>query len=140
VRPTTGAPLVVTNLTRAGTAVLAGVTNGASNCGTLREIAGAANRLTILTQPSSNAVAGMALAQQPVVCVKDQFGNTRSAANGNADNATVVTASRVAGSGVLQGTTNVTAADGLVAFTNLSHLVATNISIQFTSGSLVSTT
>ncbi|TAK93698.1 MAG: Ig-like domain repeat protein [Verrucomicrobia bacterium] len=139
VRPTAGAPLVVTNLTKSGTATIAGLTNTISNLGMLRENAGAANRLAILTQPSSTATAGVAFAQQPVVCVKDQFGNLLSAANGSADNATVVTATRVAGSGVLQGATNVVASDGLVAFTDLSHTVATNITISFTSGSLAGT-
>src|SRR6185369_3303687 len=44
----------------------------------------------------------------------------------------VVTAVRLAGSGNLQGSTSVAAADGLVIFTNLSHNVTTNITIQFT--------
>src|SRR5207253_923421 len=63
-----------------------------------------ASRLTILTQPSATATAGVAFAQQPVLRIEDQFGNLRSS-----DNATVVAAARAAGSGVLQGTTNATA-------------------------------
>src|SRR5262249_26465324 len=43
-------------------------------------------------------------------------------------------------SGTLQGTTNVTASDGVVTYANLAHNVATNITILFSSGSLVSTT
>src|SRR5207244_10070218 len=86
------------------------------------------------------AVAGIAFTQQPVIQVQDQFGNVRNSVNGNADNATVVTASRSAGSGTLQGTTSVTAANGLVSFANLSHNVATNITILFSSGSLSNTT
>src|SRR5207249_4105376 len=50
------------------------------------------------------------------------------------------TAARVAGSGTLQGTTSGTAAGGLVTFTNLSHTVATNITIQFSNGVLGSAT
>src|SRR5207249_3078427 len=84
--------------------------------------------------------AGIVFAQQPVIQVQDQFGNLRCSTNGNADNATVVTASRSAGSGTLQGITSVAAANGLVSFANLSHNVATNITILFTSGSLSSTT
>src|SRR5206468_2915261 len=40
--------------------------------------AGAANKLTIQTQPSATATAGVAFAQQPVLRVEDQFGNLRS--------------------------------------------------------------
>src|SRR5207245_3121341 len=56
------------------------------------------------------------------------------------DFSTVVTATRSAGSGTLQGTTNATAVAGIVTFANLSHNVATNITIQFASGSLTSAT
>src|SRR5207245_6600519 len=66
---------------------------------------------------------------------EDQYGNLRSA-----DNSTVVTASRSGGSGTLQGTTNQTAVNGVVTFTNLSHNMATNITIAFSSGSLTSAT
>src|SRR5207249_1674058 len=93
-----------------------------------------ASRLTILTQPASTATAGVAFAPQPVIRIEDQFGNVRSS------DSTVVTASRLAGSGTLQGATNVAAVNGIVTFTNLSHNVATNITIQFTSGSLAGTT
>src|SRR5262249_47326445 len=96
---------------------------------------GAASRLTIQTQPSATAAAGVAFAPQPVIRVEDQFGNLRSG-----DNSTVVTATRAAGSGTLQGTTSVTAANGVVTFANLSHNVATNITITFSSGSLASAT
>src|SRR5437867_8027793 len=91
----------------------------------------AANRLTIQTQPSSTATAGVLFAQQPVIRIEDQFGNLRSS-----DNSTLVTATRNLGSGTLQGTTNMTAIGGIVTFTNLSHNVANTININFTSGSL----
>src|SRR5262249_43463688 len=76
--------------------------------------AAAASRLTLQTPPSSTATAGVAFGQQPVVRVEDAYGNLRSA-----DNSTVVTATRSAGSGTLQGTTNVTAFNGLVSFNDL---------------------
>jgi hypothetical protein len=95
----------------------------------------AANRLTIQTQPSPTATAGAAIAPQPVIRIEDQFGNLRSS-----DNSTVVTAARGAGSGTLQGTTSMTAVAGVVTFTNLSHNVATNITISFTGGSLTGAT
>src|SRR5207244_5925552 len=63
------------------------------------------------------------------------FGNLRSS-----DSSTVVTATRAAGSGTLQGTTNITTVNGIISFANLAHNVATNITIQFTSGSLSNAT
>jgi hypothetical protein len=75
-----------------------------------------------------------------VIQVQDQFGNVRNAANGTSDNSTVVTASRNAGSGTLQGNTSVAASDGVVSYSSLSHNVATNITILFSSGSLSSAT
>ncbi len=88
----------------------------------------AASRLGIQTQPSPTATAGVVFAQQPVVRIEDQFGNLITT-----DNSTVVTATRSAGSGVLQGTLTRAAVGGLVTFTDLRHNVAGTISIQFTS-------
>src|SRR5438552_1266648 len=85
---------------------------------------------SFLTPPSATATAGVAFAQQPIVQVRDQFGTLRSAANGVSDS-TVVTATRNTGSGTLQGATSRTAANGLVTFTNLSHNVATTITLSF---------
>src|SRR5438270_6649001 len=59
VRPTAGIPLAFNKLTKSGTSVMAGVTNRLSNFGTLREITGAASRLTLQTQPSTTAAAGV---------------------------------------------------------------------------------
>ncbi len=67
----------------------------------------AASRLTIQTQPSATATAGVILAQQPVIRVEDNFGNLRTG-----DNTTVVTASRNGGTGLLQGTTALNAVNG----------------------------
>ena len=97
VRPTAGTPLASGNLRMSGTASVVGLSTNA-NLGTLREVAGAASSLAILTQPSATATAGVPFAQQPVLQVRDQFGNLRSAANG-VTNSTVVTAARGNGSG-----------------------------------------
>ena len=97
--------------------------------------AAAASQLVIQTQPSAVATAGVLFAQQPVVQVQDQFGNLCAT-----NNITVVTASRNAGSGVLQGGVNITASGGVAAFTNLSHNVATTISVDFNSDVLTSAT
>src|SRR5262249_8439331 len=87
------------------------------------------------TQPSTSATAGVAFGQQPVVRVEDQFGNLRVN-----DNATLVNATRAAGSGSLQGSTSLMAIAGLIWFTDLAHNVATNITIQFASAGLASAT
>src|SRR5262249_43823779 len=94
-----------------------------------------ASRLTIQTQPSATAMAGMAFGQQPVVRIEDALGNVITN-----DNSTVVTATRSAGSGTLQGTVTATAVNGVATFANLSHNVATNITIQFSGSNLTNTT
>ena len=129
VRPTAGTPLASGNLRMSGTASVVGLSTNA-NLGTLREVAGAASSLAILTQPSATATAGVPFAQQPVLQVRDQFGNLRSTANGVTDS-TVVTAARGNGSGTLQGTLTATATDGVATFTDLAHNVATNITLSF---------
>ena len=146
VRPTGTSPLVAGNIYRpstgGGTASITGLNStanangsGGSNLGTLTEVGGAPVSIAIVTEPSSNAVAGVAFAQQPVVQTKDQFGNVCTA-----DNTTIVTASRNAGAGTLLGATNMTAVNGTVTFTNLAASVASTITIDFTSGSLTPAT
>ena len=53
VRPTAGTPLASGYLRMSGTASVVGLSTNA-NLGTLREVAGAASSLAILTQPSAN--------------------------------------------------------------------------------------
>jgi hypothetical protein len=77
-------------------------------------------------------------AQQPVLQVRDQFGNLRSSANG-VTNSTVVTAARGNGSGTLQGTLTTTTTDGVATFTDLSHNVAANITLAFSATGVSST-
>jgi hypothetical protein len=139
VRPNAGSPLASGDLWANGTATVVGLSTN-FNLGNLREVPGAASLLAIQSQPSAIAVAGVPFNQQPAILIQDQFGNTRNSANGTADNSTMVTAARSAGSGVLQGTTSLTAVNGVVAYTNLSHNVATNISILFASGAFPSVT
>src|SRR5205814_4747646 len=91
----------------------------------------AASRLTIQSQPPPTATVGVAFSQQPVIRIEDQFGNLRSG-----DNGTAVTATRSAGSGTLQGTTAMTAVNGVVSYTNLAHNLASTITVTFTSVTL----
>ena len=94
---------------------------------------GAASRLAMDTQPSATAAAGVPFAQQPVVRITDAFNNLRSS------DTLTVTAARGAGAGTLLGATNVVAVGGIATFTNLAHPLATNITLQFTSGALTAT-
>ncbi len=95
----------------------------------------AATKLTIQTQPSSTATAGVPFDVQPVIRIEDATGHLVTN-----DNSTIVTAIRSAGAGTLQGVTAMTAVGGLVTFTNLLHQYATNITIAFTSGALTGAT
>ena len=97
-------------------------------------LVGTASKLAIVTEPSTNATAGVAFAQQPVVWVEDAYGNLVTSAAGT------VTAVRDAGSGTLQGTLTVTVVNGVAAYTDLNHTVATNITIDFNSGALAPVT
>src|SRR5439155_3532890 len=63
VRPTSGTAFASGILTRSGTATVVGFTTNA-NLGTLKEVAGAANKLVIQTQPSATATAGIAFGRQ----------------------------------------------------------------------------
>jgi len=87
----------------------------------------AASKLTLQAQPSATATAGAAFAQQPVIRIEDAYGNLRSS-----DNSTVVTVTRSAGSGTLQGTLTATAVNGVATFANLSHNLANTITLSFT--------
>src|SRR4030095_10836976 len=95
----------------------------------------AASKLTLQAQPSSTATAGAPFAQQPVIRIEDAYGNLRAS-----DNSTVVTVSRSAGSGTLQGTLTATAVNGVVSFANLSHNLANTISLNFTASGLTGAT
>src|SRR5262249_12339275 len=99
--------------------------------GTLTVSAGSASKLTVQTQPSSTATAGVAFAQQPRIRIEDQYGNLRSS-----DNTTIVTVARSAGSATLHGTLTATAVNGIATFGNLSHNVANTINLGFTASGL----
>src|SRR5262249_14847702 len=81
------------------------------------------------------AQAGVVFSPQPQVKVVDQFGTLR-----DTDSSTVVTATRLGGSGTLQGTLTRTATFGVASYTNLSHNVTGQITIQFTATGLASVT
>ena len=95
--------------------------------------AGAASQLVIITQPSSTAVSGVALVQQPVVKVEDAGGNAITG------NSSVVTAAITSGgtNTVLSNTASVSPSTGVATFSGLA-LRATigTYTLTFTDGSL----
>ena len=129
---TLGTVAGTTNNTLLASATVAGSPSGITF--TESALAGAPSKLAIYTQPSATATAGAAFVQQPVVSVQDTYGNIVSNATGT------VTAVREAGSGDLQGSTAVSLVNGFATFTDLNHLVATNITLTFSSGILAPVT
>ena len=89
------------------------------------------SKLVIHTPPSTTAIAGQPLANQPVIYEEDQFGNLITD-----DNSTVMTASLASGTGTLAGTTSVTVVGGVATFTNLGYSVAETISLDFAEAGL----
>lgn len=150
VRPTSGTPLADGNLYRpatgGGTATIVGLVAssdptgaGGTSLGALIELVGAAKQIALVTAPPATAIAGALFAPQPVLQIQDQFGTARTAANGGADNTTVVSAALGLGAGALQGTTNRTASNGTVTYTDLACPLVQTISLIFQSGTLVPT-
>src|SRR6266404_1487960 len=118
-----------------GTAVIAGVGQDLTTFGLLNTIPGTPRALGINIQPSPTATAGVVFAQQPDLLTYDQFGVWCYQ-----DYATMVTASRLSGSGVLQGTTTEQTIGGETTFTDLSHNIVNTITILFTAPGLTSVT
>lgn len=85
-----------------------------------------ATTLSITTQPSSTATAGVAFSTQPVIEIQDDYTNVITS-----DNFTQITASRNSGNGALLGTTTITANNGVATFSDLNHIVANTIDIDF---------
>jgi hypothetical protein len=94
--------------------------------------AGPAAQIAIATQPSTSAAAGVAFATQPVVSIRDQFGNlVNSGAN--------VTASLASGAGSLAGAMTVAASGGVATFADLRiDGVTGDRTLQFASAALTS--
>ena len=115
----------------AGGASISGITAGSTSFGTLTEVAGAANKLVMKTEPSSSVNAGAVLGTQPAVYVEDQYGNVRTV-----DNTTVVTATVGTGTGPMTSTITATASGGTATFSGLAAptLAQTGMKLTFTSG------
>ena len=74
----------------------------------------AASQLVFTTQPSSSTVAGVAFAQQPVVTIEDQYGNTVTSGS---DATVSVALTLTTGTGTLSGTASMNAVAGVANFT-----------------------
>jgi hypothetical protein len=98
---------------------------------------GAATKLAITQQPTAPASNGAVLAQQPVVVIQDQYGNTVTSSSAT------VTAAVGSGTWTIGGTTNPSASSGVATFTNLtatSAAAVTGATIDFTSSGLTGIT
>ncbi len=88
--------------------------------------AASAIHISVVTQPSSSAVAGVRFARQPVVRLQDSLGHVRTG-----DNATIITASASTGEGTLLGTTSLKVKKGVAQFTDLALKKAGNVTLAF---------
>lgn len=93
---------------------------------TVEVVHGAPAQLSIDTQPSGAAVAGEPFATQPILRIEDEYGNLATR-----DSETQVTALVKSGTGELLGSTTATAEEGIVTFSDLSHLTAEPLTIEF---------
>ena len=99
---------------------------------------GAATQLAVTTQPSASSASSAAFAQQPIVTIRDAFGNTVTA-----DSTTVVSAALTTGTGTLAGTATETAAAGIADFVGNGlaiDLVGTDKVLTFTGGGFTAAT
>ena len=107
---------------------LVNVSNG-SQSATGQELAvnvipNSATKLRINTEPSADVRAGNELDRQPVISIRDAYGNMVD------DNTTTVTATAT-GTESLVGTTEITAVNGIVSFIDLSYQKMETITIDF---------
>ena len=96
--------------------------------GTITVVHATPTSLEIETEPSTSTTAGTAFAQQPVIKIVDVYGNTITS-----DVTTSIVASISLGNGILQGTKTINVVQGVATYSNLSHNVAGNIKLKFSS-------
>ncbi len=113
------------------------IATGYSNATVTQSIGvGAANKLTMNTQPAAPSSNGGALATQPKVNITDQYGNLTSSTAS-------ITAAVGAGTWTLGGTTAVAAVSGTTTYSGLtatSAAAVTGATIDFTSAGLTGAT
>jgi hypothetical protein len=100
---------------------------------TFTNVAGPASSLTFTTPPPGSATSGQPLAPQPVLQLRDAFGNAVGQAG------VVVTAGLTSGSATLGGsTTATTSAAGAATFANLSLTGSGSVTLSFTAPGVTS--
>ena len=123
---------IFTDLTldKAGTGYTLVATSGSLASATstsFSNVAGAASQLTFTTPPPGSATSGQPLAPQPVLQLRDAFGNAVG------QSGVVVSAAVGSGNGTLGGnTTATTSAAGTATFANLSVTGSGSVTIDFT--------
>ncbi len=144
VRPSSGTPLASGNITVGGTSSITGITSS-TNLGTLTEVVGAKNKLSITQQPSSTAVINTNFTTKPIVALQDQFSNTVTTDSSSTITESVYlsgasSCSGSAGTGTLTSTpTSGTAvSSGLMTYSALQYSVAESIKICFSSTGVTS--
>jgi len=125
-------------LQTAGSKSIVIAATGYSNATVTQSIGfGAATKLGITQQPTAPASNGAVLAQQPVVVIQDQYGNTVTSSSAS------VNAAVGSGTWTIGGTTNPSASSGVATFTNLtatSAAAVTGATINFSSSGLTGIT
>lgn len=146
VRPSGGTPLASGNLTQSSssTSTINGVVKGSTNFGTLTEVVGAKNKLTITTQPPSTTLLNSNFSTLPVVAVQDQFGNTVGTDSISTITRAVILSGQscggTAGSGVLTSTpaSGVAVTNGVLTYTAMQYSAIESIALCFSSTGITS--
>ncbi|WP_291275974.1 hemoblobin-interacting domain-containing protein [Flavobacterium sp.] len=130
-------PSAATLLQAAGAKSVVVFATGYNNATVTQTIgAGAANKLSMNTQPTAPTANGGTLVTQPKVTILDQYGNATTST-------AAITAAVGAGTWTIGGTTTVSASAGLATFTNLtatSAAAVTGATITFSSTGLTGVT
>ncbi len=149
VRPTLSAPLASGHIHRpagaaGGTAVIKGVNGtvnlngtgtGVTSFGQLIEVTGVPTKLSVLVQPSANAIVDTPFGRQPKIAVTDNGGNTKTNVNG-----LEITATLESGAGNLLGTKTANTVNGVATFVDLAADEPSTITITFSAADLDSVT
>lgn len=135
----TGNDLQNSYLQTAGTGDIVVSATGYSNSVVQQTItAGTAASLAITTQPVVDTLSGDAFTTQPVITLKDIYGNLCSTGPSATAKVTAAVTTGTSGSWNITGTTQVNAVNGVATFTNLSCNIITpgSSSITFSIGSI----
>ncbi len=142
VRPTSGS-LASGDILNTGTN--SSIPRGSTNYGTLTEVPGVKNKLTITTQPASTATTNADFSPDPVVEVQDAYGNAVTSDSSTAVTRTAVRSSSsscggTAGSGTLTSTpaSGAAVSSGRMTYTNMTYSAVESIKICFTATGVTS--